>query len=119
MAFDSHANLVSGTVLIPPTPALSGEIFVVEPEQGMRFTPGTPVTLHRPAIEPSLSTAEIGMRAPALRHLVHSYEEAGLNARLPRLLHDLATRAVAEGYGADGWSRVFDLFRTGESVHRV
>ena len=60
MAFDPHANLVSGTVLIPPTPALSGETFVLKPGQGARFTPGTPVTLHHPAIEPSLSTAEIG-----------------------------------------------------------
>ncbi|MFE0747374.1 hypothetical protein [Gordonia sp. NPDC058843] len=55
----------------------------------------------------------IGMEAAALGHMVSSTEEAGVDARLPRLLHDLATRAVDEGYGADGWSRVFDLLRAG------
>lgn len=60
MAFDTHVNLLSGTVLIPPTPALSGESFVLKPGQGARFEVGTPVTLSHPAIEPSISTAEIG-----------------------------------------------------------
>jgi len=26
---------------------------------------------------------------------------------------------VAEGYGADGWSRVVDLFRAGQAVQRA
>ena len=60
MAFDSHGNLVSGTVLIPAAPALSGETFVLKPGQDVRFTPGTPATLHHPAIRPSVSTAESG-----------------------------------------------------------
>ncbi|WP_431817383.1 NAD(P)-dependent oxidoreductase [Gordonia jacobaea] len=54
----------------------------------------------------------IAMEAAALRHIVDSSVEAGLDARLPRLMHDLATRAVEEGYGADGWSRVVELLRT-------
>ncbi len=61
----------------------------------------------------------IAMEAAALGHIVDSTEEAGLDARLPRLLHDLATRAVAEGHGADGWSRVVDLFRAGQAVQRA
>lgn len=61
----------------------------------------------------------IAMEAAALGHIVDSTEEAGLDARLPRLLHDLATRAVDDGYGADGWSRVFELLRAGEAVHRA
>lgn len=60
MPFDPHINLLSGIIQVPPTPALTGETFVLREGQGSRFEPDVPVTICHPAAEPTPDTAEIG-----------------------------------------------------------
>ncbi len=53
----------------------------------------------------------LAMELSALRHIADTSDDIGLDARLPHLLRDLAAAAVAEGHGADGWSRVVEQLR--------
>ncbi len=60
-SFDSHTNLLSGTIKTPPSPASSGQTFVLNPGDGSRFTANTPVTLFDPNTgTPNHDNAEIG-----------------------------------------------------------
>lgn len=53
----------------------------------------------------------IAMERASLEHIVATSDEAGLDSRLPELMHDLAERAVARGHGDDSWSRVVEILR--------
>ncbi|MEE4025946.1 NAD(P)-binding domain-containing protein [Gordonia sp. PKS22-38] len=59
-----------------------------------------------PGIEDS-----IAMEAAALGHIVAATRDAGLDERLPALMYDLASTAVAREHGDDSWSRIVDLLR--------
>lgn len=54
----------------------------------------------------------LAMELSALHHIVRTSDDLGLDGRLPRLMHDLARRAVDDGHAADGWSRVIDALRS-------
>lgn len=60
MAFDPHTNLLSGTIQTPPAPALTGEVFVLQPGQGARFEPNQPVTICPAEVQPEYINSEIG-----------------------------------------------------------
>ncbi len=53
----------------------------------------------------------LAMELAALEHVRDTSARAGLDARLPDLLRDLAADAVRAGHGEDGWSRVVDQLR--------
>ncbi|MBT2210215.1 NAD(P)-dependent oxidoreductase [Actinomadura sp. NEAU-AAG7] len=53
----------------------------------------------------------IDTHAAAMRHLVAESEALGVNAELPRLIQDLAGRAVAAGRGGDGYAALIEQFR--------
>ncbi|WP_242891760.1 NAD(P)-dependent oxidoreductase [Actinomadura litoris] len=54
----------------------------------------------------------IDTHVAAMRHLVAESEALGVNAELPRLIQDLAGRAVAAGRGGDGYAALIEQFRT-------
>ena len=55
----------------------------------------------------------LAMELTALDHIVDTSAQLGLDARLPRLLRDVAAAAVGRGHGGDGFSRVVEVLRTG------
>ena len=58
--FDSHVNLLSGTIKIAPLPAVSGATIVLHDGEGMRFRPNMPVTLSNPHVDVLFDNTEIG-----------------------------------------------------------
>lgn len=60
MAFDTHSNLASATILLAPTPVLSGETFVVGTSEGDLFAANMPCTIYPNGVQPSRANAEIG-----------------------------------------------------------
>ncbi|WP_082921149.1 hypothetical protein [Rhodococcus sp. HS-D2] len=57
--FDTHVNLLSGTVHTAPSPATSGETLILMPGDGARFEPNMPVTLCPPEVSPRFDNSEI------------------------------------------------------------
>lgn len=55
----------------------------------------------------------LAMEAAALDHIVSAAADSGTDSRLAAVMRDLARRAVADGHGADGFSRVVDHLRAG------
>ena len=53
----------------------------------------------------------LAMELAALEHMVEATRAAGLDDRLPRLLHDVVADAVRAGHGDDGFSRVVEVLR--------
>jgi hypothetical protein len=47
----------------------------------------------------------------ALDHVVAASEARGIDSATPELTRSLVARAVADGHGADGSSRVVELLR--------
>jgi hypothetical protein len=59
--FDSHVNLLIGTVQIPPSPSTTGETFTLMHGDGARFLPNMPVTLFPDTVDlPIHDNSEIG-----------------------------------------------------------
>lgn len=59
--FDSHVNLLIGTVQIPPSPSTTGETFILMPGDGAGFVPKMPVTLFPDTVDlPTHDDSEIG-----------------------------------------------------------
>jgi hypothetical protein len=58
--FDQHPSLAIGTVLIAPSPALSGTTLTLNPGEGARFQANSPCTFFPPERQPSKANAEIG-----------------------------------------------------------
>lgn len=50
----------------------------------------------------------------AIGHVLHENESKGVNAELPRLLHELMGRTVAGGYGRSSFASMVELFRDGD-----
>jgi 3-hydroxyisobutyrate dehydrogenase-like beta-hydroxyacid dehydrogenase len=59
-----------------------------------------------PAAESSVNTS-----LAAMDHLIHESEAYGLNADLPRLLKNMADRAVADGHGGASYAAVIEQLR--------
>lgn len=57
--FDTHVNLLSGTVQIAPLPSTTGETLTLMPGDAARFAPNMPVTLCRPEVTPRFDNSEI------------------------------------------------------------
>ncbi len=55
----------------------------------------------------------LAMELAAIRHIVDTGAELGLDPRLPHLLHEVARTAVDEGHGDESFSRVVDVLRRG------
>jgi 3-hydroxyisobutyrate dehydrogenase-like beta-hydroxyacid dehydrogenase len=53
----------------------------------------------------------IDTHVAAMRHLVSESEALGVNAELPKLIQDMAGRAVAAGRGGDGYAALIEQFR--------
>lgn len=53
----------------------------------------------------------LAMEAAALEHIVDAGEDSGTDTGLAVVMRDLARRAVAEGHGADGFSRLVEHLR--------
>ncbi|MET9109171.1 NAD(P)-dependent oxidoreductase [Streptomyces zhihengii] len=55
--------------------------------------------------------ATVETHLATMNHLVHESEALGVDTELPRLVRDLAERAVAAGHGGDEYSVMIDVFR--------
>lgn len=60
MSFDQHPNLAIGTVLIAPSPAISGTTLTLSAGEGADFKPNAPCTFFPPERTPRKANAEIG-----------------------------------------------------------
>ncbi|MFI2210628.1 NAD(P)-dependent oxidoreductase [Streptomyces sp. NPDC020141] len=58
------------------------------------------------------ATMEVNLGA--LKHLLHESESQGVNAELPRFVHGLMERTVAQGFEQNSYASMFELFRTPE-----
>lgn len=58
--FDSHPNLATGTVQVPPIQPTTGQTFKLFPGQAGAFEPNMPVTLAPPLTMPDADNSEIG-----------------------------------------------------------
>ncbi|RFU40836.1 NAD(P)-dependent oxidoreductase [Actinomadura logoneensis] len=58
-----------------------------------------------PGLDSSLNT-----HVAAMRHLVETSEALGVSAELPKLIEDIAGRAVAEGRGGEGYAVLVEQF---------
>ena len=59
MPFDTHINLLIGTVQIPPVPSTTGLTLTLMPGDASRFQPNTPLTLAPPLVQPNHDNSEI------------------------------------------------------------
>ncbi|MFD0431094.1 hypothetical protein ACFQ60_38685 [Streptomyces zhihengii] len=55
--------------------------------------------------------ATVETHLATMNHLVHESEALGVDTELPRLVRELAERAVAAGHGGDEYSVMIDVFR--------
>ncbi|GAA3851368.1 NAD(P)-dependent oxidoreductase [Streptomyces sedi] len=55
------------------------------------------------------ATMEVNLGA--IGHVLHESESQGVNAELPRFLHELMGRTVAGGHGAHSFASMFEVFR--------
>ena len=53
----------------------------------------------------------LAMELAGMEHMVRATRAAGLDERLPQLLHDVVADAVRAGHGDDGFSRVVEVLR--------
>ncbi|MFF0725966.1 NAD(P)-dependent oxidoreductase [Streptomyces sp. NPDC004134] len=51
------------------------------------------------------------MNVNALTHITRTSEEQGVHTEQPRLMREIAARAVAEGYGDNSYLAVFEVFK--------
>lgn len=53
----------------------------------------------------------LAMNLHALEHITHTSEEQGVPAEQPRLLREIAARAIADGYGEQNYFAVYEQFK--------
>ncbi|WP_436960234.1 hypothetical protein [Streptomyces sp. SudanB182_2057] len=51
------------------------------------------------------------MNLNALDHITRTSEEQGVHSGHPRLMKEIAARAVAEGHGGENYLAVYELFK--------
>lgn len=92
MDFDTHVNLATGTIQTAPTPAISGQTFVLMPGDGQLFAANMPVTLAPAEEQPTYDNAEIG----------YCTAKSGDTLTILRGQEDVPTKAVAAGWRVYG-----------------
>ena len=55
--------------------------------------------------------ANITSATASLEHIIHASEQQGLDAGVLKAAHALARQAIADGHGADDYSRLADTLR--------
>ncbi|MCP2318792.1 hypothetical protein APR12_004151 [Nocardia amikacinitolerans] len=51
------------------------------------------------------------MNLTGLEHIARTSEEQGVDTELPRLMKEIAERAIAEGHGSHSYLSVYEVFR--------
>ncbi|GHE92971.1 hypothetical protein GCM10017786_27150 [Amycolatopsis deserti] len=108
-----HATALAGSAGVPPVefaelaigwflPAVLGPMLAAE----------APV-LDKGEYPGDLATLEMNLNA--LEHIARTAEEQGVHTEQPRLMREIAARAIADGHGGKSYLAVFEVFKKATS----
>ncbi|QVQ53756.1 NAD(P)-dependent oxidoreductase [Spiractinospora alimapuensis] len=114
----THATALMGTAGFSATDALAE---LVETVRGVPFVfgdgTGSPGAMFDSGEHPGdLST--VTMMAASADHVLAASESAGIDTVLPKAIHTHYRNTIADGFGADNWTRIIDRIRSPGGVGR-
>lgn len=106
----AHATALLGTAGLPASEVMPGLLAMLAATPDMVADGEEPWT----QIDSGRHTGELStatMMGATADHVVAASEEAGIDPALPRAVQAHYRRAVADGYGAESWTRIVDGIR--------